>query len=159
LNERNETMHIGIAADHEGFDLKKRVVTVLQAAGHRVEDYGAHRLVVDDDYPDFVAPLARSVARGEVGRGIAICGSGVGACIAANKIRGVRAALITDTFSAHQGVEDDDMNVICLGARVIGYSLAQELIRTFLTASFKGEERFRRRLNKVAGLETEETQP
>jgi len=152
-------MHIGIAADHEGFDLKKRVVTVLQAAGHRVEDYGAHRLVVDDDYPDFVAPLARSVARGEVGRGIAICGSGVGACIAANKIRGVRAALITDTFSAHQGVEDDDMNVICLGARVIGYSLAQELIRTFLTASFKGEERFRRRLNKVAGLETEETQP
>ncbi len=159
MNERNETMHIGIAADHEGFDLKKRVVTVLQAAGHRVEDYGAHRLVVDDDYPDFVAPLARSVARGEVGRGIAICGSGVGACIAANKIRGVRAALITDTFSAHQGVEDDDMNVICLGARVIGYSLAQELIRTFLTASFKGEERFRRRLNKVAGLETEETQP
>jgi ribose 5-phosphate isomerase B len=152
-------MDIGIAADHGGFELKQRVVTILQAAGHRVEDYGAHRLVVDDDYPDFVAPLARSVARGEVGRGIAICGSGVGACIAANKIRGVRAALITDTFSAHQGVEDDDMNVICLGARVVGYSLAQELIRTFLTASFKGEERFRRRLNKVAGLETEETPP
>jgi ribose 5-phosphate isomerase B len=159
LNERNTTMNMGIAADHEGFDLKKRVVTVLQAAGHRVEDYGARRLVVDDDYPDFVAPLARGVARGEVERGIAICGSGVGACIAANKIRGVRAALITDTFSAHQGVEDDDMNVICLGARVVGYSLAQELIRTFLTASFKGEERFLRRLNKVARLETEETQP
>ena len=159
LNERNGTMHIGIAADHGGFDLKQRVVTILQAEGHRVEDYGAHRLVVDDDYPDFVAPLARSVARGEVGRGIAICGSGVGACITANKIRGVRAALITDTFSAHQGVEDDDMNVICLGARVVGYSLAQELIRTFVTASFKGEERFLRRLNKVARLETEETQP
>jgi ribose 5-phosphate isomerase B len=159
LSERNGTMHIGIAADHGGFDLKQQVVRMLEAAGHRVEDYGAHRLVMEDDYPDFVAPLARRVARGEVERGIAICGSGVGACIAANKIRGVRAALITDTFSAHQGVEDDDMNIICLGARVVGYSLAQELIRTFVTASFKGEERFRRRLNKVAGLEREETQP
>jgi ribose 5-phosphate isomerase B len=98
---------------------------------------------------------ASAVAKGEVVRGIAICGSGVGACIAANKISGVRAGLIADNFSAHQGVEDDDMNVICLGARVIGYSLANELIRTFLVARFKEEERFQRRLNKVTALEKE----
>jgi ribose 5-phosphate isomerase B len=149
-------MHIGIAADHGGFELKTRLATVLEAAGHQVEDFGAHELVVGDDYPDEVVPLARAVARGEIVRGIAICGSGVGACIAANKVKGVRAALITDSFSAHQGVEDDDMNVICLGARVIGDSLAQELIHAFLAARFKGEERFQRRLNKVRALEKEE---
>jgi ribose 5-phosphate isomerase B len=149
-------MHIGIAADHGGFELKARLATVLEAAGHQVEDFGAHELVVGDDYPDEVVPLARAVARGEIVRGIAICGSGVGACIAANKVKGVRAALITDSFSAHQGVEDDDMNVICLGARVIGDSLAQELIHAFLAARFKGEERFQRRLNKVRALEKEE---
>jgi ribose 5-phosphate isomerase B len=149
-------MHIGIAADHGGFALKQELVKVLEAAGHQVEDYGAYQRVEDDDYPDFVVPLARAVARGEVARGVAICGSGVGACVAVNKVRGVRAALITDPFSAHQGVEDDDMNVICLGARVVGYSLAQELIHTFLSASFKGTGRYQRRLNKITALEKEE---
>ncbi len=152
-------MHIGIAADHGGFDLKRRVVEVLEAAGHQVKDYGAHELVTGDDYPDFVVPMARAVARGEVRRGIAICGSGVGACIAANKIRGVRAGLITDSFSAHQGVEDDDMNVICLGGRVVGSSLALELIAVFLRAEFKQIDRFDRRLRKVAALEREEARP
>jgi ribose 5-phosphate isomerase B len=151
-------MHIGIAADHGGFELKHRLVKVLEAAGHQVEDYGAYEPVADDDYPDFVVPLARAVARREVVRGIAICGSGVGACVVANKVKGVRAALVTDSFSAHQGVEDDDMNVICLGARVVGEFLAQELIRTFLSASFKGNERFQRRLNKVTALEKEENE-
>lgn len=148
-------MHIGMAADHGGFELKERLVKVLKAAGHQVEDYGAYQLVGDDDYPDFVVPMARAVAGGQVARGIAICGSGVGACIAANKVKGARAALVTDGFSAHQGVEDDDMNVICLGARVIGDSLARELIHAFLSASFKGQERFQRRLNKVKALEKE----
>ena len=149
-------MHIGIAADHGGFELKSRVVEVLEAAGHQVEDYGAHDLVADDDYPDFVVPMARAVAKGEVERAVAICGSGVGACIAANKIRGVRAGLITDSFSAHQGVEDDDMNVICLGGRVVGSSLALELIAVFLGADFKKTERFDRRLKKVTALEGKE---
>jgi ribose 5-phosphate isomerase B len=149
-------MHVGIAADHGGFELKARLAGILEAAGHQVEDFGAHELVTGDDYPDVVVPLARAVAGGQVERGIAICGSGVGACIAANKVKGVRAALVTDGFSAHQGVEDDDMNVICLGARVIGDSLAEELVRTFLGASFKGKERFQRRLNKVRALEKEE---
>lgn len=146
-------MYVGIAADHGGFDLKKRVVRTLEESGHRVEDYGAYSLAAEDDYPDFVVPMARAVAGGEPVRGIAICGSGVGACIAANKVTGVRAALITDGFSAHQGVEDDDMNVICLGARVIGYALALELVHTFLNAHFKGDDRFRRRLDKIAAIE------
>jgi ribose 5-phosphate isomerase B len=149
-------MRIGIAADHGGFDLKRQVITDLKAFGYEVVDFGAYDLIPGDDYPDFVVPMAKAVARGDVERGVAICGSGVGACIAANKILGVRAALITDVFSAHQGVEDDDMNVICLGARVIGYALAWDLIQTFLKACFKGSERFRRRLEKVAALEKEE---
>ena len=113
----------------------------------------ARRLTPDDDYPDFVIPLADAVARGEVERGIAICGSGVGACVAVNKVHGVRAALICDAYSAHQGVEDDDMNVICLGGRVIGGMLAWELIETFLSARFSPQPRFARRLAKVAALE------
>jgi ribose 5-phosphate isomerase B len=149
-------MHVGIAADHGGFELKARLAKVLEAAGHQVEDFGAHELVTGDDYPDMVVPLARAVASGEVERGIAICGSGVGACVTANKVKGVRAALVTDSFSAHQGVEDDDMNLICLGARVIGDSLAQDLIHAFLGARFKRQERFKRRLNKVKALEKEE---
>ena len=152
-------MHIGIAADHGGFDMKQRVAKFLEGAGHRLEDYGAFSFVADDDYPDFVVPMARAVAQGEVVRGIAMCGSGVGACVAANKVKGVRAALITDPFSAHQGVEDDDMNIICLGGRVIGDSLALELIRTFLAAEFKKTERFHRRLRKVAAIEVEEGRP
>jgi ribose 5-phosphate isomerase B len=146
-------MRIGIAADHGGFELKVQLTATLKAAGYKVTDFGAHELVTEDDYPDFVAPLARAVARGEVDRGLAICGSGVGACIAANKVSGVRAALITDFFSAHQGVEDDDMNVMCLGGHVTGYALSWDLVQTFLNARFKGAERFKRRLEKVTALE------
>jgi ribose 5-phosphate isomerase B len=146
-------MRIGIAADHGGFELKEQLTEALKATGYEVTDFGSHELVPGDDYPDFVVPLARAVASGEVTRGLAICGSGVGACVAANKLPGVRAALITDAFSAHQGVEDDDMNVMCLGGRVTGKALSWDLIQTFLSARFKGEERFKRRLAKVAALE------
>lgn len=149
-------MRLGIAADHGGFEMKERLVKALTEAGYEVVDSGAYRANPQDDYPDFVIPMARAVAKGDLERGIAICGSGVGACVAANKIPGVRAALITDAFSAHQGVEDDNLNVICLGARVVGYELAWELIRIFLTASFSGADRHRRRLAKVAGLERRE---
>jgi len=146
---------IGIAADHGGFELKVQLIASLKAAGYEVVDFGAYQLDVGDDYPDFVVPLARAVAKGEVVRGLAICGSGVGACIAANKIPGVRAALITDSFSAHQGVEDDDMNVMCLGGRVTGDALSLDLVWTFLNAHFIENERFRRRLAKVTALERE----
>ncbi len=146
-------MRLGIAADHGGFSLKERLAERLRALGHELVDFGAQALVPEDDYPDFVGPLARAVARGEVDRGLAICGSGVGACVAANKVTEVRAALITDAFSAHQGVEDDDMNVICLGGRVTGEALAWDLVQAFLNARFKGGERHRRRLDKVAQLE------
>ena len=149
-------MRIGIAADHGGFELKVQLAAALKAAGHEVVDFGAHELVPGDDYPDFVVLLARAVARGEVSRGLAICGSGVGACVAANKVLGVRAALITDPFSAHQGVEDDDMNIMCLGGRVTGYALAWELIQGFLKAKFKGAERFKRRLDKIKTIEKQE---
>jgi ribose 5-phosphate isomerase B len=148
-------MRIGIAADHGGFELKAQLTESLKAAGHEVMDFGAYELVSGDDYPDFVAPLARAVAKGEVTRGLAICGSGVGACVVANKVPGVRAALIADFFSAHQGVEDDDMNVMCLGGRVTGYAQSWELVKTFLNANFKGEERFKRRLEKISALERE----
>ena len=146
-------MRIGIAADHGGFELKVQLTAALKTAGYEVEDFGAHELAADDDYPDFVVPLARAVASGNVTRGLAICGSGVGACVAANKVPGARAVLITDPFSAHQGVEDDNMNIMCLGGRVTGYALSWDLVRTFLNANFKGEERFKRRLAKVAALE------
>ena len=146
-------MHIGIAADHGGFELKVKLTVALKAVGYVVEDFGADELVIDDDYPDFVVPLAIAVGRGDVERGLAICGSGVGACVAANKVHGVRAALITDYFSAHQGVEDDDMNVMCLGGQVTGYALSWDLVRTFLNAHFMGDERFKRRLTKVSSLE------
>ena len=148
-----ETMHIGIAADHGGFELKVQLLAALTFAGYMVKDFGAWELVDGDDYPDFVVPLAKAVSGGEITRGLAICGSGVGACIAANKVPGVRAALITDTFSAHQGVEDDDMNVMCLGGRVTGSALAWELVQAFLNADFKEDERFKRRLDKVRALE------
>jgi ribose 5-phosphate isomerase B len=148
-------MRVGIAADHGGFELKEQVAKVLRAAGYEVVDFGAQSLNPTDDYPDFIVPLAKAVAQGGVERGVAICGSGVGACVAANKISGVRAALVSDVFSAHQGVEDDDMNMICLGGRVTGYALAWDLIQTFLTARFIGAERHRRRLAKIAALEKE----
>ncbi len=145
-------MHIGIAADHGGFELKAQLTIALKAAGYEVEDFGAHALVKGDDYPDFVVPLAQAVARGAIVRGLAICGSGIGACVAANKVAGVRAALIADSFSAHQGVEDDDMNVMCLGGQVTGYAEAWELVQIFLCARFQQAERFKRRLQKVAAL-------
>ena len=146
-------MKIGIAADHGGFYLKESVKSWLISLGYDVKDFGAHTLDNADDFPDFVIPLARSIASGESDRGIAVCGSGVGASVAANKVRGVRAALIVDAFSAHQGVEDDDMNLICLGGRVIGAKLAEELILSFLKAKFIGGERHVRRLNKVKDVE------
>jgi ribose 5-phosphate isomerase B len=150
-------MRIGIAADHGGFALKVQLAASLRDAGYEITDFGAHELVPGDDYPDVVAPLARAVARGELTRGLAICGSGVGACVAANKMSGVRAALITDSFSAHQGVEDDNMNVMCLGGLVTGYALAWDLVQTFLQAHFTEDERFIRRLAKVMEMESKET--
>jgi len=149
-------MRVGIAADHGGFELKEQLRQELKTLGHEVVDFGAHEYAPQDDYPDLVIPLARAVARGEVERGIAFCGSGVGACVAVNKVPGVRGSLITDPFSAHQGVEDDDMNIMCLGGRVTCYALAWDLIQTFLKARFKGAERFKRRLEKIKALEKQE---
>jgi ribose 5-phosphate isomerase B len=145
---------IGVAADHGGFDSKEYLAGMLCEAHYEVVDFGDSQLNPDDDYPDFVTPLARAVARGEVDRGVAVCGSGVGACIAANKVPGVRACLIHESFSAHQGVEDDDMNMICLGGRVVANTFAWELVRAFLEAQFSGAARHRRRLAKVARLES-----
>ena len=146
-------MKIGIAADHGGYELKNILQSFLKDKGYDVVDFGAFELDNTDDYPDFVIPLARAVAQKEVERGVAVCGSGVGAAIAANKIAGVRAALINDYFSAHQGVEDDDMNLICLGGRVTGYAAAQEYITAFLDGKYIGAERHKRRLEKVRLLE------
>ncbi len=144
---------IGIAADHGGFELKGYLLRMLREAGHEVIDFGDRELKPNDDYPDFVVPLARAVACREVERGVAICGSGVGASIAANKVAGVRASLIHESFSAHQGVEDDDLNLICLGGLVVGHALAWELVQTFLGARFSGVERHLRRLAKITELE------
>ncbi|HEY9046416.1 MAG TPA: RpiB/LacA/LacB family sugar-phosphate isomerase [Ohtaekwangia sp.] len=146
-------MKIGIAADHGGFELKEVIKTFLQSRQHEVKDFGAAVFNDKDDYPDFVVPLAQAVASGEVARGIAVCGSGVGASIAANKVAGVRAALINDHFSAHQGVEDDDMNLLCLGGRVTGTEAAKELVIAYLDAKFTAAERHQRRLEKVKRLE------
>jgi ribose 5-phosphate isomerase B len=148
---------LGIAADHGGYELKEYLVRRLREAGHEVIDFGDRQPKLDDDYPDFVIPLARAVACGKVENGVAICGSGVGASIVANKVAGIRACLIHETFSAHQGVEDDDLNMICLGGLVVGRALAWELVQTFLAARFSGAERHRRRLSKVAELENKET--
>jgi ribose 5-phosphate isomerase B len=137
---RGKKTRIGLAGDHGGFELKARLSATLKAAGYGVLDFGAHKPAPGDDYPDFVAPLARAVAGGEINRGLAICGSGVGACIAANKVPGARACLITDPYSARQGVEDDDMNVMCLGGRVTGFALAWDLVRVFLAARSKRDE-------------------
>lgn len=150
------TKIVGIAADHGGHELKEFLIIKLRKAGAEVIDFGDHELVPEDDFPDFVAPLARAVAAGQVCRGVAICGSGVGASVVANKVDGVRACLIHDSFSAHQGVEDDDLNLICLGGLVVGQALAWELVRTFLIAHFSGAERHRRRLEKMQALENPE---
>lgn len=149
-------MHVGIAADHGGFNLKMQLISDLTAAGHEVMDFGAHELTPTDDYPDFVFPLAQAVAAAEVTRGVALCGSGVGACVAANKVPGVRAALISQSFSAHQGVEDDDINMMCLGGQVTGQAEAWEVVQIFLKASFKKADRFKRRLAEIAEMESRE---
>lgn len=152
-------MRIGMAADHGGFELKEQLREELKKLGHEVVDFGADAYTPDDDYPDFVVPLAQAVAQGNLERGLAICGSGVGAAITANKTPGGRAALITEVYSARQGVEDDDMNIMCLGGRVTSFGLAWELVQVFLHAQFKCEERYQRRLDKVARLERFQEQP
>ena len=151
-------MRIGIATDHGGFALKQDLAAKLKSAGHEIVDFGAHDLKPDDDYPDFVIPLAIAVAGGKVDRGVAVCGSGVGATVCANKVKGVRACLIEDHFSAKQGVEDDDLNLICLGGRIEGPELAWDLVETFLSAKFSQAPRHLRRLRKVAALETGQTE-
>lgn len=144
---------VGIAADHGGFGLKQELLVQLCAAGQQVVDFGAHNLMPDDDYPDFVIPLAQAVAAGTVDRGVAVCGSGVGASVCANKVARVRAALIHDHFSARQGVEDDHMNVLCIGGRTVGPAVAWDLVQTFLAAEFSANARHLRRLGKVSVLE------
>lgn len=148
-------MRVGIATDHGGFALKEELVVHLREAGHEVIDVGAHSLNPADDYPDFVIPLAHAVVAGKVERGIAVCGSGVGAAVCANKIPGIRAALIHDHFSARQGVEDDHMNIICMGGRTVGPAVARDLVDTFLASQFSQAERHLRRLGKVASLEAQ----
>jgi ribose 5-phosphate isomerase B len=148
-------MRVGIASDHGGFELKQEMLAHLRQAGHEVTDFGAQTLSPADDYPDFVVPLAHAVADGKLERGVAICGSGVGASVCANKIPGVRAALIHDHFSARQGVEDDHMNIICMGGRTVGPAVAADLLDTFLNAEFSQAERHLRRLSKVSALEAQ----
>jgi ribose 5-phosphate isomerase B len=152
-------MRMGIATDHGGFALKEGLVARIRAAGHEIVDFGAHTLDPDDDYPDFVVPLGQAVVAGKVDRGVAICGSGVGAAVCANKVRGVRACLIHDHFSAKQGVEDDHMNILCMGGRTVGPEVAWDLVQTFLTAQFSSAPRHLRRLAKVASLEQERKAP
>ena len=152
-------MRVGFATDHGGFGLKEELVAQLKAGGHEVIDFGAHTLTPDDDYPDFVVPLAHAVVAGGVDRGVAVCGSGVGAAVCANKVPGARACLIHDHFSAKQGVEDDHMNILCLGARTVGPGVAWDLVQTFLAAEYSQAPRHLRRLAKVALLEAGKKQP
>ena len=151
--EKSKLQRIGIATDHAGFELKEKLVAQLRAADYAVIDFGAYKLTPDDDYPDFVIPLAQAVASGKVDRGVAVWGSGVGASVCAIKIKGIRAALIHDHFSAKQGVEDDNMNIICMGGQIVGPAVAWDLVQTFLAAKFSEAERHLRRLGKVASLE------
>ena len=150
-------MRISLASDHAGFLLKQELVQYLQSAGHEVIDLGTHN-TDPVDYPDSAEALGKSVLSGESERGILICGSGVGASVAANKLHGIRAGLCHDTYSAHQGVEHDDMNVLVLGSRIIGEQLAYELVNAFLRANFTGEARHLRRLGKVEQLEKNSNQ-
>lgn len=145
-------MRVAIGADHGGFPLNERIIEELEKLGHEVVDFGQH----DDkssDYPDYARQVSEAVHRGDAARGVLVCGSGVGVAVAANKVRGVRACLCHDTYSAHQGVEHDDMNVLCLGGRIIGVELALECVRAFMSANFSGEERHCRRLGKVLEIE------
>jgi ribose 5-phosphate isomerase B len=147
-------MKVAVAADHAGSPLLTPVLEEVRRLGHESLDLGTHDTVTPDDYPDRSADVAAAVTEGRAERGVLICGSGVGASVAANKVRGIRAALCHDTYSAHQGVEHDEMNVLCLGARVIGEALALELVRAYLAATFSGEERHQRRLEKIAAMES-----
>jgi ribose 5-phosphate isomerase B len=146
-------MRIAVAADHAGFPLKDLVIQVVRQAGHEVIDLGTNN-TDPVDYPDFAEKLGQAIVEGSADRGVLVCGSGVGACIAANKIPGIYAGLCHDTYSAHQGVEHDDMNVLCLGARIIGPALVPELVRAFLDAEFSTDERHRRRVGKVRKIES-----
>ena len=148
-------MRIVVGADHGGFELKQAAAARLKARGHEVVDVGAHEYDGADDYPDFAIAVARAVVAGDGERGIVVCGSGVGASVAANKVQGVRAAICHDPYSAHQGVEHDDMNVLCLGGRIIGTALAEEILDQFVEAEFSGDERHVRRLNKVLAAEVQ----
>ncbi len=148
------TLRVAIGADHGGYALKTELLEWLREQGYEPVDLGAHDYDSGDDYPDFAAAVARAVAAGQAQRGIIICGSGIGACIVANKIRGVRGSVCHDSYSARQGVEHDDMNVLCLGARVVGAEVAREVVAAFLKAEFSGEERHRRRLQKVLDIES-----
>ena len=146
-------MRVGIATDHGGFGLKEELIAKLRAVGHEVTDFGAYTFNDSDDYPDFIVPLADAVVAGKVERGVAICGSGVGASVCANKVKGVRAALVHDHFSAKQGVEDDHMNILCMGGRTVGPEVAWDLVQAYLAAAYSQAERHLRRLGKVAALE------
>jgi ribose 5-phosphate isomerase B len=148
-------MKLAIAADHGGFSLKADLVEMLRQAGHDVVDLGAHEYIADDDYPDYAVLAGKFIQSGQAERGLVLCGSGVGACIAANKLKGVRAGVCHDTYSAHQGVEHDDMNVLCLGARIIGVELAKEIVIAFVNARLNTSEKYQRRLNKVLKIEQE----
>ena len=146
-------MKVAVGADHAGFEMKGEIVRWLESTGHQIQDLGAHALDPDDDYPDFAAAVASSLRSGEAEKGVIICGSGVGACITANKVRGIRACLCHDTYTARQGVEHDDMNVVCIGGRVIGIELAKAVLEAFLEARFIPEPHFQRRLDKLAQVE------
>ena len=148
-------MKIAVAADHNGYDLKNLIYNLMSDAGHEVTDVGPHEVDPLDDYPDYAKPLAEGVSTGKYDRGIMVCGSGVGASVAANKVKGVRAAVCHDIYSAHQGVEHDDMNVLCLGSRIVGLEVAKELVKAFLTAEYTHEERHQRRLEKVISMENQ----
>ena len=146
---------ISIASDHGGYPLKKDLLKIIQAEGYNVIDKGAYNYNPEDDYPDFAKLVAESVQSGETNKGIILCGSGVGASITASKFKGIRASVCHDTYSSSQGVEHDDMNVLCLGARIIGIALAEKIVKEFLNSSFIKEERFERRLNKVLKIESD----
>lgn len=147
-------MRIAIGADHAGYPLNERVIEELAQAGHELIDFGTHDGSTPDDYPDYAKLVGEAIQNGSAEIGLLICGSGVGAAVAANKLRGIRAALCGDTYSAHQSREHDDCNMLCLGARVVGVELALDIVRAFVAARFTGEERHRRRLAKIQAMES-----
>jgi ribose 5-phosphate isomerase B len=149
----NLAMRVAIGSDHAGFEMKHELVPVIEGLGHQVLDVGAHTFAPGDDYPDYAEALALAIRNHQADRGVLVCGSGVGVSVAANKVTGIRAAVCHDAYSAHQGVEHDDMNVLVMGSRVIGGELAKELVSRFLSATFSGEERHARRLAKVKAIE------